>query len=152
MSWAITGKDFKFFHGPNKAILELKNQKWVQKLTIFDQIDIHILVILVVKKVVFWTFLKLFRKFLSIVFRYLYSFPSHSRPSPLGSRGCPTLRKIRRILIIRQEIGQNRASNCLKCLKNWSCRIWSVWLSTLKCPIKKCLTQGRYLGKLKGWS
>ena len=99
MSLAIRGHDFNFFFGPNKAILELKNQKWVQKLTIFDQIDIHILVILVVKKVVFWTFSKLFRKFLSIVFRYLYSFPSHSRPSPLGSRGCPTLRKIRRILI-----------------------------------------------------
>ena len=73
MSLAIRGHDFNFFFGPNKAILELKNQKWVQKLTIFDQIDIHILVILGVKKVVFWTFSKLFRKILSIVFRYLYS-------------------------------------------------------------------------------
>ena len=61
MSWAITGKDFKFFHGPNKAILELKNQKWVQKSTIFDQIDIHVLAILGVQKVVFWTFSKLFK-------------------------------------------------------------------------------------------
>ena len=50
MSRAITGKDFKFFHGPNKAILELKNQKWVQKSTIFDHIDIHVLAILGVQK------------------------------------------------------------------------------------------------------
>ena len=42
---------------------------------------------------------ELFMEFLSIVFRNLYSFPTHSRLSPLGSRGCPTLRKIRRILI-----------------------------------------------------
>ena len=55
------GTWFLFFSGPNKAILELKNQKWVQKLTIFDQIDIHVLAILGVQKVVFWTFSKLFK-------------------------------------------------------------------------------------------
>ena len=46
MSWAIREKDFKFFHGPNKAILELKNRKLIQKLTIFGQIDIRVLAIL----------------------------------------------------------------------------------------------------------
>ena len=45
------GNVFKFFPGPNKAILELKNRKWVQKSTIFGQIDIRVLVILGVKKV-----------------------------------------------------------------------------------------------------
>ena len=51
MSLAIRGNDFKFFPGPNKAILELKNRKWFQKLTIFGQIDIRVLAILGVQKV-----------------------------------------------------------------------------------------------------
>ena len=51
MSLANKGNDFNFFYEPNKAILELKNRKWVQKSTIFGQIDIRVLVILGVKKV-----------------------------------------------------------------------------------------------------
>ena len=46
MSLANRGNDFKFFYEPNKAILELKNRKWVQKSTIFGQIDIRVLAIL----------------------------------------------------------------------------------------------------------
>ena len=49
MTLAITGKDFKFFHGPNKAILELKNRKLIKKSTIFGQIHIRVLAIMGVK-------------------------------------------------------------------------------------------------------
>ena len=52
MSLANRGNDFNFFYEPNKAILELKNRKWVQKSTIFGQIDIRVLAILRVQKVV----------------------------------------------------------------------------------------------------
>ena len=51
MSLANRGNDFNIFYEPNKAILELKNRKWVQKSTIFGQIDIRVLAILEVQKI-----------------------------------------------------------------------------------------------------
>ena len=53
MSLAIRENDLNFFPGPNKAILELKNQKWTQKSTIFGQNHIRVLAILGVQKDLF---------------------------------------------------------------------------------------------------
>ena len=56
MPLAIRGNDFNFFFNPNKAIFELKSQKWTQKSTFFAKVETRVLTILGSKKSIFGLF------------------------------------------------------------------------------------------------
>ena len=67
MCLAIRGNDYFFFQY-QQAKNRIRTAKIDQKIDTFCQVDTRDLAILWVKKIVFWTFSKLFRKCLGIIF------------------------------------------------------------------------------------
>ena len=60
MSLANEGNDFNFFFQCQRPKNRARRPKMDPKIDTFDQVDMRVLAILGVKKVVFWTFSKLF--------------------------------------------------------------------------------------------
>jgi len=60
MCLAIKANDFNFIFITNKPKIELVGRQWTQKSTLFGGFEGSFLTILGVKKVIFWTFSKLF--------------------------------------------------------------------------------------------